>query len=231
MKKLAIVLAAVVAFSFSNAASAADMPVKGFRAPITASYNWTGFYVGFEGGAGWGDTQHTNVSNGGNSGTSNINGGLFGGTYGYNMQFGTWVIGIEGDISWSGIKKDFNDNNGSFFCSGAVQCETQLRWLGTDRLRLGYAWDRLLVYGTAGVAYGSVRGTITNAGFPDGSTSRTGFIYGGGVEWAFVPKLSVKAEYLRADLGDKVTYTSVESVSLKNLNIFRVGINYNFGGL
>jgi hypothetical protein len=93
----------------------------------------------------------TNTINGINSGTVGISGGLFGGTYGYNFQLGSWVLGFEGDFSWSGIRSKFFDNNGSDFCSPAVEleCMTNLLWLGTDRGRLGYAWDRLLVYGTA----------------------------------------------------------------------------------
>jgi opacity protein-like surface antigen len=81
--------------------------------------------------------------------------------YGYNFQTGSWVLGIEGDFSWSGIKKNFDDSAPElFFCTipdSPIKCATDLRWLGTDRARLGYAWDRLLVYGTAGVAYGNVR--------------------------------------------------------------------------
>jgi outer membrane immunogenic protein len=80
-----------------------------------------------------------------------------------------------------------------------------------------------------------VRGTITNAGFNVGENTRVGFVYGGGAEWAFAPAWSVKAEYLRTDFGDKATYGTpanplIENVSLKNLNIFRLGLNYRFGG-
>jgi outer membrane immunogenic protein len=233
MRRLALALLA--AATFTQVASAADLPVKAYtKAPaLVAAYDWTGFYLGIEGGGGWGRTQHTNNTNGINSGTTSVNGGLFGGTYGYNWQMGSWVLGLEGDISWSGIKTSFNDNNASGFCSGIVQCQTELRWFGTDRARLGYAWDRFLVFATAGVAYGQVYGTLTSPAFTSGSTTRTGFIYGVGAEWAFAPAWSVKAEYLRTDLGDKATYGTpafplVENVSLKNLNIFRAGVNYRF---
>jgi outer membrane immunogenic protein len=234
MKK--ILVAGIAAAAFCGApALAADMPVKApvYKA-VDPGYNWTGFYVGIEGGGGWADTRHTNADNGANSGTVGIDGGLFGGTYGYNWQSGSWVFGLEGDFSWSGIKRTFNAT-GPGFCAGAVQCVTDLRWLGTDRARLGYAWDRLLVYGTAGVAYGDVRGTITNTGFfAVGDNTRAGFVFGGGVEWMFAPAWSVKAEYLRTELGNNVTYGLIggipnERVSLKNLDIVRVGLNYRFG--
>jgi outer membrane immunogenic protein len=235
LKKLFAFSAAIAALGFVSSAFAADMPVKAsLKAPVIApaAYNWTGLYLGIEGGGGWGNTQHTNNTNGINSGTTTVSGGLVGGTYGYNYQMGSWVLGLEGDFSWSGISANFNDN-GSGFCTGIVQCQTKLRWLGTDRVRVGFAWDRLLVFGTAGIAYGDVYGTLTNAGFTTGSITHAGFIGGGGVEWAFAPAWSVKGEYLWTNLGDKATYglpalPLVENVSLKNLSIVRVGLNYHF---
>jgi len=236
MKKF--LLAGIAAAAFCAApALAADMPVK---APVAAPmFNWTGFYLGIEGGGGWADTRHTNANNGATSGTVGIDGGLFGGTYGYNWQAprSPWVFGLEGDFSWSGIKKTFNDT-GTGFCTGAVTCVTDLRWLGTDRARLGYAWDRFLVYGTAGVAYGNVRGTIPNGNFTTGNNTRSGFVFGGGAEWAFAPNWSAKAEYLHIDsLGNKNTYGLIagapciqcEQVSLHNIDMVRVGLNYKFG--
>jgi outer membrane immunogenic protein len=235
-----ILLSVIAAAAFCGApALATDMPNRpapAYKAPAPAPiYNWTGFYVGIEGGGGWADTRHTNATNGINSGTVGIDGDLFGGTYGYNWQSGPWVLGLEGDFSWSSIKKTFNDVAPGTFCTGPFQCVTDLRWLGTDRARIGYAWDRLLAYGTAGVAYGDVRGTVTNqAGITIGDNTRAGFVYGGGVEWAFAPAWSVKLEYLRTDLGNKLTYNAVggglpEQVSLKNLDIVRAGLNYRFG--
>jgi len=240
MRCLAVVLiTAISATGLTRLGSAADLPVKAQAKPLApAPYSWTGFYLGIQGGGGWADTRHTNAMNGINSGDVRINGGLFGGTYGYNFQTGSWVLGIEGDFSWSGIKKNFDDSAPElFFCTipdSPIKCVTDLRWLGTDRARLGYASDRLLVYGTAGVAYGNVRGTLANTDFivSVGDNTRTGFIFGGGVEWAFMPAWSVKAEYLRTDLGDKITYSISnrfpQFVSLTNINIARVGINYHF---
>jgi outer membrane immunogenic protein len=240
MKKLLAAGIAVAAFCGAPAL-AADMPVK---APMVAqAFNWTGFYLGIEGGGGWTDTRHINALTAVASGTARINGGLVGGTYGYNWQTGRWVFGLEGDISWSGVQKNFNDPNGSNFCAETFggHCVTDLHWLGTDRVRFGYAWDHLLVYGTAGIAYGNVEGTITGLpapGFLIGDKTHSGFVFGGGVEWALAPNWSVKVEYLRADLGTKLTYdvapggggTLPEKVSLKNLDVVRFGLNYKFGG-
>ena len=240
MRCLAVVLiTAISTTALPRLVSAADLPVKAQEKPLApALYSWTGFYLGFEGGGGGADTRHTNAMNGINSGDVRINGGLLGATYGYNFQFGSWVLGVEGDFSWSSIKKHFEDTAPEqFFCTvpdSPIKCVTDLRWLGTDRARIGYAWDRLLVYGTAGVAYGNVRGTLANADFlvSVGDNTRTGFIFGGGVEWAFAPAWSVKAEYLRTGLGEQITYSISnrfpQIVSLTNINIGRVGINYHF---
>jgi len=232
MKKFLLAGIAAAAI-FGAPALAADMPVKAPPAAVAPMFNWTGFYVGVEGGGGWGHTRHTNVNNGANSGTAGISGGLAGGTYGYNWQSGAWVLGLEGDVSWSGIKKTFASSTP--FCAPGIECVTDMRWFGTDRVRLGYAQGPLLFYGTVGVAYGNVRGTLLNAGFDVGNKLHSGLTAGGGVEWAFAPNWSLKVEYLWADLGTKLTYGTVgtpadESVSLKNLNMVRVGLNYRFGG-
>jgi outer membrane immunogenic protein len=218
---------------------AADLPAKApVILPAAIPYNWTGFYLGIAGGGGRAETRHTNANNDLNSGDVSINGGLFGGTYGYNVQLGSWVLGIEGDFSWSGIRKDFDDSIPElFFCTipdSPLKCVTNLRWLGTDRARIGYAWDRLLVYGTAGIAYGNVSGTLANADFfvSTGDSMRTGFIFGGGIEWAFTPAWSAKAEYLRTDFGSEITYNIsnrfLEYVSLTKIDVARVGLNYHF---
>ena len=219
--------------------TAADLPVKAPVQPLApAPYSWSGFYLGIEGGGSWADTRHTNALNGIHSGDVGISGGLLGGTYGYNVQLGSWVFGLEGDFSWSGINKTFDDSvPDQFFCTvpeSPLKCVTNLRWFGTNRARIGYAWDRLLVYGTAGVAFGKIEGTLVNAPFlvSSGDNTGAGFIFGGGVEWAFAPAWSVKAEYLHTDLGNQTTYTVIttipENVSLTNINIVRVGINYHF---
>src|ERR1700690_4329971 len=95
------VLAAVAVVGFASVASAADLPVKAppMVAPVVA-YNWTGFYVGIEGGGAWGSSTHDFNPLGTHS-SFNVSGGLFGGTAGYNYQMGNFLAGIEGDLSWA----------------------------------------------------------------------------------------------------------------------------------
>lgn len=238
--------AGILAASFcAGPLLAADMPVKAppKSAVATPVYSWTGFYLGIEGGGGWGSTSHTNVlfpiaNSGGNS---NLKGGLVGGTYGYNWQFGHLVTGLEGDLSWSGIRDTFTSANGlATFCPAAFPCFTSVQWLGTDRARIGYAKDGYLIYATGGIAYGDVRATILNAG-PFGIDTEThlraGYTIGGGIEAKIDRNWSVKLEYLYVDFGNRVGYTAFppppplqpESVYL-NSNIVRAGVNYKFFG-
>ena len=233
-------LTASLSLGLTAVASAADLPVKARVAPVSAAPNWTGFYLGLAGGYGWGSTRQTaDIASGINSGTdNNLNGGIFGLTYGYNWQTGPWVIGVEGDISWSGIKDTFNDNNGSFYCTTPFNCVTNLKWLGTDRARLGYAWDRYLVYVTGGFAYGGVDATHTNdATETDETKTRVGWTLGGGIEAMLMPHWSAKLEYLYVDLGDQTNFHVIPSFGgaaqsvLVKTSIVRLGINYRFGGL
>jgi len=198
------------------------------------SFNWTGIYLGVAGGGGFGSTKHTNAGNGAHSGNNTgLNGGIVGGTYGYNWQIdSSWVVGFEGDISWSPISDKFQDAG---FCitPPAGGCQTNLHWLGTDRLRVGYlTGDDWLFYATGGVAYGDIR-----AGIPFGSCCtnethmRVGYGIGGGVETPIAPALSLKLEYLFVDFGRETNYHltglggTAELVSAR-VNVLRVGLNY-----
>jgi outer membrane immunogenic protein len=229
---LITMLLAVTPFATTHAA---DMLLK---APPPPVWSWTGFYVGIEGGDGWGSTRHTNAITGINSGTNNnLDGGLFGGTYGYNWQSGALLFGLEGDISWSGIRDTFPDN-GSGFCGINDACHTQLNWLGTDRVRVGYASNRYLVYGTGGVAYGAVQANIPGSVFgccTNETHTRAGYAAGAGFEVMFARNLSAKLEYLNVNLGNTANYHEIASGDAENVlvtsNIVRAGLNYHFGGM
>jgi outer membrane immunogenic protein len=184
----AAVLSATALLSSAQAADLGRMPYKAPPVPYVAPYyNWTGFYLGVNGGGGWG---HGNWdSAGGMSGS----GGLVGGTAGYNWQVGTWVLGLEGDIDWSDVKGSTNN----IFCGS---CKTENTWLGTVRGRVGYAADRWLPYVTGGVAFGDVKATNRFFGTSTSST-QVGWAAGAGIEYAFAGNWSAKVEYLHYDLG------------------------------
>jgi outer membrane immunogenic protein len=224
-KLLGTGLAALTILATSFTAQAADIPrpvYKGVR-PVVAYYNWTGFYVGINGGYGWGTSDWTTPAV-----SPKPKGGLFGGTLGYNYQVGSIVYGIEGDFDWADIK-------GNVACAGVVTCETKNSWLATFRGRLGYAFDRWLPYFTGGGAYGNVKATTSApilGGITSASSNQLGWTVGAGLEYAFLGNWSAKIEYLYVDLGKFDTgFTAPipDNVSLKE-NIIRAGLNYKFSG-
>jgi outer membrane immunogenic protein len=204
-----------------GSANAADLPpryAQPYKTPIyNPIFNWTGFYLGINGGGGWGQSQWDNV------GTFSLSGGLIGGTIGYNWQFGQAVVGVEGDLDWSGIK-----GTTTAFC--APGCTTQNHWLSTVRGRVGYAFDRILPYLTAGLAVGDINSTLP--GLPGGTADNAGWTVGAGVEFGVIANVTVKAEYLYVDLGNFNCGLNCGLLAGGNTsftsNIFRGGLNVHF---
>jgi outer membrane immunogenic protein len=221
-----VVSAAVAAFAViatANASIAADLGRRPAQMPVKApvmyspAYNWSGFYVGINGGGGFGNSSWDST------GGFDVSGGLVGGTIGYNYQSGPAVFGVEGDIAWSNIR-------GSTTTLCALGCETRNHWLGTARARLGYAWDRFLPYVTGGAAFGDVE--ANTPGFPGANSTRVGWTAGGGVEYAITNNLSAKAEYLYVDLGSfncgiSCGLLASDNVSF-NSHVVRGGLNWKF---
>ena len=199
-------------------ASGADLPRR-TQMPAKApayyqqAYNWSGPYIGINGGYGWGGSS---VSAPFATGSFDISGGLAGGTLGYNWQSGQAVFGLEGDLDWTNIK-------GTATC-GATTCQTRNSWLGTARGRLGYAADRIMPFVSGGLAFGDIRNTVAGAG--DNTSSKTGWTLGGGVEAALSGPWTAKLEYLYVDLGRGGSVTGADA-SLHG-NIVRAGLNYRF---
>lgn len=210
------------------AANAADLPRRRAEMPVKAPayvppFSWTGFYVGINGGGAWGKSKWSNAA-GATTGNFDTSGGLVGGTVGYNVQMGQAVFGLEGDIDWSGIKGTATNSN----CA-VNACETKNDWLGTVRGRVGYAFGRMLPYVTGGLAVGNVKGT--QAGIGSVSDTKAGWTVGAGVEAAIYGPLSLKLEYLYADLGKLNcggTTCAVPTDIDFHTNIVRAGLNYRF---
>ena len=202
-------------------ASAADLPraATPYRAPAyVAQYNWTGFYLGINGGGGWGDSDWNGFGLG-----NKPSGGMIGGTAGYNWQApgSPWVFGLEGDVDWTNIKD-------TSACGGLI-CETRNNWFGTVRGRVGYAFDRFLPYFTGGLALGDVEARRT--GFAGSKDTNAGWTLGVGIEGVIAGNWTAKVEYLHADLGDTtcsaIACGTASNVDLQ-LNILRGGLNYRF---
>jgi outer membrane immunogenic protein len=217
-------LLGVAALALGSApAFAADMPARvpvAKAPPLVAAqlFDWSGFYVGALAGYGWGDSSHSEALGGAN-GSFGADGWMFGGTAGFNWQSGAAVFGLEGDLAWS----DIGGSGGA----AAGTLSTNLNWIGTGRLRAGYAVDSYLFYVTGGAAWGDVEGSV--AGVASGSDTRLGWTVGGGVETKISQNWSAKLEYLYVDLGDKNLYTATGPVNVSyNSHIVRLGLNYKF---
>ena len=204
------------------AAQAADLPRPQYKAPayIEPAFNWTGFYVGFNGGYGWGKSHWT-----GGAGDFSVapKGFMAGGTIGYNYQWDAVVLGIEGDIDYMALK-------GTADAAICLGCTFKDTWLGTLRGRVGYSFDRWLPYLTGGFAYGNAY-----VSSPIGSATGTkqGWTAGVGVEYAFAGPWSAKFEYLYVDLGTTTCAQAAcgfaTNVQVKpTINLVRMGVNYRF---
>jgi outer membrane immunogenic protein len=211
MKKLFPLIAAFV--GVATAASAADFPVAppmkaALPAPIL--FSWTGCYVGVQGGGAWGQGEQMASAGPFNgqtiTGGMSIKGAIAGGTVGCNVQVSNFVLGGEADFSWTDKRGSRNDLPP--FNTASVS-ETRERWLDTFRGRFGYAIDRFMVYGTAGVAVAGTTVSVSNPAFATVSESRerTGWVAGVGGEFAVWTAgtfdVTLKVEYLHVGFETK----------------------------
>jgi outer membrane immunogenic protein len=205
--------------------------------PPELGYNWTGPYIGVNGGYGWGRTGWTYLPPPG-AAPHNTSGGLVGGTVGYNWQFDpSWVVGAEADYDWA-------DMSGSASCPNPTfACRSKLDNFGTARIRLGWTADRLMLFGTGGAAWTQMKvQTVNLAGgavAPSGTTTngttdtRFGWTAGAGVEYALYDQLSMKIEGLYYDFGSHDFNVDNGLVVRANNHgeMVRAGFNWNFGGI
>jgi outer membrane immunogenic protein len=225
MKRLVAGCFAFGALVTAQCAAAADLSLAPiYKAPppseVTQAYNWTGFYLGANGGGGWGHSFWE-----GNTTGIGLSGAQVGGTAGYNWQFGKAVFGLEGDLDWSNLK----GTNVSAGCPNG--CSTNDSWLSTVRGRVGYAFGAVMPYVTGGLAVGDIRASIP--GFAGDSTTNAGWTAGAGLEVALPGNWSAKAEYLHVDLGRfncglDCGVSPADNVSMHD-NLIRAGLNYHFG--
>lgn len=197
-------------------ASAADlgrMPVKA-PAMVQPVDVFSGFYVGAHLGYGWGARDD-----------SDTDGVIGGGQLGYNWQIQNWVLGLEGQMSGSGMK-------GNTAIPGA-SIATDINWLGSVTGKLGYVVaPTTMLYAKGGVAFADYDYTATVLGVTSSAgKTRTGWTVGAGLEWAFAPNWSTFAEYQYYDFGsDTFNFTGLAAADLdSSVHTVKVGVNYRFG--
>lgn len=220
MKQVLFAVAFLGAATAPAAAADAVIIDPVISAPVLSSYDWSGFYAGVQVGYGWANVDRLNTGGFANSFDAD---GFIGGIHvGANYQSGAWVFGVEGDIEYSGI--DGNDAG----VGGAVDT-IEIDWIGSLRGRVGYAWDRLLIYGTGGLAFAGVEADAD--GLINDSQTHIGWTVGAGAEYAFANNWTTRLEYRYADFGDQ-DYTLQPVAFDANYDIkvhaVRVGLTYKF---
>ena len=244
MKKVLLVTASLIALGAVAPASAADLAARPYtKAPppmVAAVYDWTGFYIGINGGWGSSHNSWTNTAVGGvpfaplGEGSHDADGGTVGGQVGYRWQAGGWVFGLEAQGNWA----DFSGSNVS--AAFLLNNHTKLESFGLFTGQIGYAWNNTLFYvkGGAAVTDNRYRGVTAGGALVDSaSDTRWGGTVGVGLEYAFAPGWSAAVEYDHLFM-DTQNYTLVTPGGLNSRNddikqdvdLVTVRLNYKFGG-
>jgi len=258
MKKILLGMAGLVAMSLAAPASAADLAARPYsKAPapmMAAIYDWSGFYIGLNGGGGWSHKcWDRNTAQGGvfsaAEGCHDASGGVVGGQVGYRWQAGGWVFGVEGQGDWANLK----GSNTSLivpvvpFGVAAVAVpfrnQSTIDGFGLFTGQVGYAWDRVLWYvkGGAAVVGDRYRGynSVTGLQIDGTSETRWGGTVGTGLEVAFAPNWSVAFEYDHLFMGTRTLDLNVvgtpggfnrEDRIHQDVDLATVRVNYRWGG-
>jgi outer membrane immunogenic protein len=246
MKRILLTTVSLGVLGLVPPALGADLPYA--KAPTIAApvYDWTGVYVGVFGGGGYGNHNVNNAT--GQVGpnidyTANYSstGGVAGGEIGYDWQTGNYIVGIAGDVFWSGIR----GNDSSQFAAGAFPGVTgvdadNLRWGGTLRARGGFTIDRWLMFFTGGYAFGDIQHTNTDAttNLVDKFTVHAnGLTAGAGFEYAITNNVIGKFEYRYYNFngynrpGNPLTPNGQLSYTTESTySVVTIGLDFKFGG-
>jgi outer membrane immunogenic protein len=247
MKKIVLAGLAITGLAVTSLpAAAADLPARPvYKAPVApvALYDWSGFYFGGHIGGSWADKDWTQTFSSfglalDRSATSAAVDGFLGGVQaGFNWQTGQWVWGIEGDWSWTSA----DGCSGHVVFTAYAGC-SNVNWYGTVTGRVGYAWDRALLYVKGGAAFADEDHFITFRGVQDTNNpgnTRTGWTVGAGLEYAVWNNWSVKLEYNYMDFGsDNHSFSYLAGGSAPGLverwdidqqvHVVKLGVNYRF---
>jgi outer membrane immunogenic protein len=205
-----IALGALALIAAVSSVQAADLPY-GSRGPYTVNYalntySWAGPYLGGNIGWDWGSVDNNPTK------PSGFVGGVQAG-YNFQQNGSPWVFGIEGDFQGTGASDTF------------APWKFSNPWFGTVRGRAGYAFNNVLFYGTAGLAFGELSGQTF--GSLTESHTNAGWTVGLGAEVGFAPNWSAKVEYLYVDLNDN-NFVITGAQNGSRFGVLRAGVNYHF---
>ena len=246
MKKFLLGTVGLLALGMAAPASAADLAARPYtKAPppmVAPIYDWTGFYIG--GNGGWGQSRNcfdfAPALNGVfvADGCRERSGGLAGGQIGYRWQASQWVFGVEAQGDWA----DLSGQRISLL-DPLFSLRTQTDGIGLFTGQIGYAWNAALFYVKGGAAVTSNRfsvlTTLNNVELASASATRWGGTVGVGFEYGFSPNWTFGVEYDHLFMGDaNNTFTGLNTVDARFINS-RIGqdvdlvtlrLNYKFGG-
>jgi outer membrane immunogenic protein len=242
MKKILLGTVGLMALGAVAPASAADLAPRMYtKAPppmVAAIYDWTGFYIGLNGGGGWSHNCWTNTNFDGVPTVPSAPEGCHdaGGQIGYRWQATNWVFGVEGQGDWADLK----GSNASTAIGGLTN-ETKIDALGLITGHVGYAWNNVLWYvkGGAAVTHDKYRGIVTATGalFDSADDTRWGGAVGTGLEVGFAPNWSVGVEYDHLFMGTHSqnfttpagAFSRTDSIK-QDVDMATVRVNYRWGG-
>lgn len=230
---LAIVLVSLAAGTASAADVVASEPVP---TSVGAPFVWTGGYIGLQLGYSKGSGEGAYLSPGGvraETASPDARGALLGGQVGYNHQWGSMVIGVEGELAYSWA--DGTSDVVAFPVPGAAIAtnDNEFTYLGSIAGRLGYAMDRTLFYAKGGVGFTKLSMSDSEVALnASGSESLTGWTVGAGIEQALNDKWSIRGEYqfYRFDANLALNEPALFRTYDDNFDIhaFKLGVNYRF---
>ena len=231
-----ILTTAIVSLGLTSFASAADLPARTYvKAPtiMQAAYDWSGFYIGVNGGWGTSDI-NWNGDGFGDEGGHHASGGTVGGQVGYRWQMSSWVFGLEAQGNWA----DFRGSNASVQFAGQTN-QTKIDSFGLFTGQIGYAWDRALFYVKGGAAvtdnkYTAISTLPPLVGIDTARETRWGATIGAGIEYAFAPGWSLGFEYNHLFMGNRdisspTGFLIVDHIK-EDVDLFTARLNYKFGG-
>jgi outer membrane immunogenic protein len=248
MKKLLLSVVGLVAFGAAAPAIAADLAARPYtKAPamVAAIYDWSGFYIGANGGGAssrncW---DVNNTAAGGivapafREGCHDATGAVAGGQIGYRWQSANFVFGVEAQGDWADLK---GSNTSSFFVPlGSVTNQSKIGALGLFTGQVGYAWNNVLWYvkGGAAVTDSKYKGLVGGVVIDQANETRWGGAVGTGIEVGFAPNWSVGLEYDHLFMGNRnVTFAVPGGAFTRTDNIRQdvdmgtVRVNYRWGG-
>jgi outer membrane immunogenic protein len=228
MKKFLLATVGLVALGIAAPASAADLAARPYTKappPVIPVYDWSGFYIGANGGGAWSDKCWEVTSfrafAPATEGCHDASGGVVGGQIGYRWQTAGWVFGLEAQGDWA----DLRGSNISVFIPAWTN-NSKIDAFGLFTGQVGYAWNNVLWYvkGGAAVTDDQYRGTVTGTGalFDSANETRWGGTVGTGLEFGFAPNWSVAVEYDHLFMGNRsITTISTGVLAFPAGSIFR----------